>query len=178
MSEESEWLMEHIAGLSNIDLLRMVYFDYAQYRSEAITYAKAEIAKRGVNTNSVDLINLSNVEMSHPFIVWICKARQFSAMIIRTRAYGLGFLTGGFVFALLNILSYRRVINAPVLLDDGVMSFGFPLEWYSFGGYVGMTYIHWWNLAADIMAGLFICLLFGRLFKSLAEKFRSYLEPA
>ena len=61
MGQESERLIEHIAGLSDIDLLRMVYFDYVQYRSEAITYAKAEIAKRGVNTNSVDLINLSNV---------------------------------------------------------------------------------------------------------------------
>jgi hypothetical protein len=99
-------------------------------------------------------------------------------MIIRTRAYALGILTGGFVFALLNILSYRRMINAPVLIDHGVMSFGFPLEWYSFGGYIGMTYIHWWILASDIMAGIFICLLFGRLFKSLAEKIRSYVEPA
>lgn len=169
--------MEHIEGLSDMDLLRMVYFDYAQYRSEAITYAKAEIAKRGVNTNSVDLITPSK-EISHPFIIWARRARQFSAMIIRTRAYALGFLTGGFVFALLNILSYRQMINAAVLLDHGVVSFGFPLEWYSFGGYVGMTYIHWWNLAADIMAGLFICLLFGWLFKSLVENIRSYLEPA
>jgi hypothetical protein len=178
MGQESERLMGHIAGLSDIDLLRMVYVDYAQYRSEAITYAKAEIAKRGVNTNSVDLTNLSNVEVSHPFIVWVRRVRQFSAMIIQTRAYSLGFLTGGFVFALLNILSYRRMINAPVLLDHGVMSFGFPLEWYSIEGYLGMTFIHWWNLAADIMAGLFICLLFGWVFKSLVKKIRSYLEPA
>jgi len=170
--------MEQVEGLSNMDLLRMVYFDYAQYRSEALTYAKAEIAKRGVNTNSVDLTNLSNIDISHPFIVWIRRTRQFSAMIIRKRAYALGFLTGGFVFALLNILSYRRMINAPVLLDHGVMSFGFPLEWYSYGGYVGMTYIHWWNVVADILAGLFICLLSGWLFRSLVEKIRSYVEPA
>jgi hypothetical protein len=172
MGQESERLMELIEGLSDIDLLRMVYFDYAQYRSEAITYAKAEISKRGVNTNSVDLINLSNVEISHPFIVWIRRTRRFSAMIIRTRAYALGFLAGGFVFALLNILSYRQMINAPVLFDHGVMSFGFPLEWYSFGGYVGMTYIHWWNVVADIMVGLFMCLLSGWLFRSLTEKIR------
>ena len=99
-------------------------------------------------------------------------------MIIRTRAYALGILTGGFVFALLNILSYRRMINAPVLLDHGVMSFGFPLEWYSYGGYVGMTYIHWWKLVADIIAGLFICLLFGWLFRSLVEKIRFHVESA
>jgi hypothetical protein len=178
MGQGSERLMEHIAGLSDTALLRMVSFDYAQYRSEAITYAKAEIAKRGVNTNSVDLINLSNVEISHPFIVWKRRTRQFSAMIIRTRAYALFFLTGGFVFALLNILSYRRMINAPVLLDHGVMSFGFPLEWYSYGGYVGMTYIHWWKLVADIIAGLFICLLFGWLFRSLVEKIRFHVESA
>ena len=178
MNEESELLMEHVEGLSDMDLLRMVYFDYAQYRSEALTYAKAEIAKRGVNTNSVDLTNLSNIDISHPFIVWILRTRQFSAMIIRTRAYALGFLTGGFVFALLNILSYRRMINAPVLLDHGVMSFGFPLEWYSYGGYVGMTYIHWWNVVADIIAGLSICLLSGWLFRSMVEKIRSYVEPA
>lgn len=169
--------MDHIAGLSDMDLLRMVYFDNAQYRSEAITYAKAEIAKRGVNTNSVDLINLSNVEISHPLILWMRRTRQFSAMVIRTRAYALGFLAGGFVFVMLNTLSYRQMINTASCCDQ-VMSFGFPLEWYSFGGFVGMTDIHWWNLAADITAGLFICLLFGRLFKSLVEKIRSYLEPA
>jgi hypothetical protein len=178
MGQESERLMEHIAGLSDIDLLRMVLVDNAQYRSEAITYAKAEIAKRGVSTNGVDLINLSNVEISHPFTVLIRRARLFSAMIIRTRAYALGFLTGGFVFAPLNILSYRRMINAAVWCDDCVMSFGFPLEWYSFGGYVGMTYIHWWKVVADIIAGLFICLLFGWLFRSLVEKIRSHVERA
>jgi len=177
MSEESERLMEHIAGLSDIDLLRMVYFDYAQYRSEAITYAKAEIAKRGVNTNSVDLITPSK-EISHPFLIWARRTRQFSVMIIRTRAYALGFWTGGFVFALLNILSYRQMINAGVLLDHGVVSFGFPLEWYSYGGYIGMTYIHWWNVVADIIAGLLMCLLSGWLFRSLVEKIRSYVEPA
>jgi hypothetical protein len=177
MSEESERLMGHVAGLSDIDLLRMVYFDYAQYQSEAITYAKAEIAKRGVNTNSVDLINPSNIEISHLFIIWIRRIRQFSVMILRTRAYALGFWAGGFVFALLNILSYRQMINAEVCCD-WVMSFGFPLEWYSFGGFVGMTYIHWWNVVVDIMAGLLICLLFGWLFRSLVEKIRSYVEPA
>ena len=175
-------MMEHVAGLSDIDLLRMVYFDYAQYQSEAITYAKAEIAKRGVNTNSVDLITPSNVEIWRPFITpfitWILRTRRFSVMIIRTRAYALGFLAGGFVFALLNILSYRRMINAAAWCIDCVMSFGFPLEWYSFGGFVGMTYIHWWNVVTDIMAGLFICLLSGWLFRSLVEKIRSYVEPA
>jgi hypothetical protein len=178
MNEESERLMGHIAGLSDMDLLRMIYFDYAQYRSEAITYAKAEIAKRGVNTNSVDLTDLSNIEISHPFIIWIWRIRRFSIMIIRTRAYALVFLAGGFIFALLNILSYRQIINAAVLIDDGVMSFGFPLEWYSYGGYVGMTYIHWWKLVADIIAGLFICLLFGWLFRSLVEKIRFHVEPS
>jgi hypothetical protein len=177
MSERSQQLMEHVEGLSDIDLLRMVYFDYSQYQSEAITYAKAEIAKRGVNTNSVDLITPSK-EISHPFIRWIRRTGQFSVMIIRTRAYALGFWSGGFVFALLNILSYRQMINAPVLLDHGVVSFGFPLEWYSYGGYIGMTYFHWWNVVADIMVGLFMCLLSGWLFRSLVEKFRSYVEPA
>ena len=171
-------MMEHVASLSDIDLLRMVYFDYAQYQSEAITYAKAEIAKRGVNTNSVGLITPSNTEVSHPFITWIRRTRRFSVMIIRTRAFALGFLAGGFVFALLNILSYRQMINAAAWCADCVMSFGFPLEWYSFGGFVGMTYIHWWNVGADIMAGLLICLLFGWLFRSLVEKIRSYVEPA
>lgn len=176
MSQESERLMEQIAGLSDIDLLRMVYFDHAQYQSEAITYARAEIAKRGVDTNSVDLIHPSNIEISHPFIIWIRRIRRLSVMIIRTRAYALGFLAGGFVFALLNILSYRQMINAGVCCDQ-FMSCGFPLEWYSFGGYFGMTYIHWRKVAADIIAGLFICLLFGWLFRSLVEKIRFYVEP-
>ena len=157
--------------------LRMVYFDYAQYQSEAITYAKAEIAKRGVNTNSVDLITPSNIERAHPFIIWMRRTGQFSVMILRARAYALGFWAGGFVFALLNILSYRQMINAGVCCDQ-FMSFGFPLEWYSFGGFVGTTYIHWWKVVADIIAGLFICLLFGWLFRSLIEKIRFHVEPS
>ena len=169
--------MEHIAGLPDKDLLRMVYFDHAQYQSEAITYAKAEIAKRRVNITQVDLSNPSDTAISHPFIIGIQKTRQFSVMIIRTRAYALGFLAGGFVFALFNILSHRRMIKEAGCCDL-FMSFGFPLDWYTYGGYSGTTHIHWWKIVANIIAGIFMCLLSGWLFRSMVEKIRSYVEAA
>jgi hypothetical protein len=48
----------------------------------------------------------------------------------------------------------------------------------SFGGYVGMTYIQWWKVAVNIIAGFLMCLLTGRLFRSLVVKIRSYVGPA
>jgi hypothetical protein len=177
MSEESERLMEHIAGLSDNDLLRMVYLDYAQYQFEAITYAKAEIAKRGVNTAQVDLSRISNATESHPFIIWIQRSWQFISMIVQTRAYTVGFVTGCFVFVLLNTQSYRQMMRTASCCDR-FMSFGFPFNWYTFGGFGGMTYIHWWNVGANIMAGILMCLISGWLFGSLVEKIRFYMEPA
>jgi hypothetical protein len=177
MSEKTERLIEHIAGLPDNDLLRMVYLDYAQYRSEAITYAKAEIAKRCVNTSQVDLSRISKATESHPFMIWIQRSWQFISMIVQTRAYIVGFVIGFFVFVLLNIQSYRQMMRA-VSCCDQFMSFGFPLNWYTFGGYFGMTYIHWWNVGGNIMAGIIICLITGWLFRSLVEKIRFYMEPA
>ena len=86
-------------------------------------------------------------------------------------------LTGGFVFVTLNFLSYRRMINMGICCD-GFMSFGFPLHWYAFGGYVGMTYIHWWKVALNIIVGFLMCLLTGRLFRGLIVKIRFYVGPA
>jgi hypothetical protein len=177
MSEESERLMEHIAGLPDNDLLRMVYLDYAQYRSEAITYAKAEIAKRSVKTSQADLSRISNPTESHPFIIWIQRFWQFISMIAQTKAYTVGFVTGCFVFVMLNILSYHQMMRT-VSCCDQFMSFGFPFNWYTFGGFGGTTYIHWWNVGANILVGVFICLVSGWLFRSLVERIRCYTEPA
>jgi hypothetical protein len=177
MSEESERLMEHIAGLPDRDLLRMVYLDYAQYRSEAITYAKAEIAKRGVNTYQVDVRWISDTTVSHLFIILIRRFCQFISLIVQTRAYAVGFVTGFFVFIVLNILCYRQMMRTASGYHP-IMSFGFPLDWYTFGGYFGMTYIHWWSVVANIIACIFLCLISGWLFRSLVEKIRFYIEPA
>jgi hypothetical protein len=177
MSKESERLMEHIAGLPDRDLLRMAYLDYAQCRSEAITYAKAEIAKRGVNTYQVDLRWISGTTVSHPFIIWIQRFWQFISMIVQTRAYAVGFVTGFFVFILLNILSYGQMMRTASDYHPTI-SFGFPLDWYTFGGYFGMTYIHWWNVVANIIACIFLCLISGWLFRNLIEKIRFYIDQA
>ena len=177
MSEESERLMEHIAGLHDNDLLRMVYLDYAQYQSEAITYAKAEITKRGVYTSQVDLSGISNATEPHPFILRIQRFWRFISMIVQTRAYTVGFVVGCFVFVQLNIQSYRQMMRTAILSHQ-LMSYGFPFNWYTFGGYVGMTYIHWWNVVANIIVGIIMCLISGWLFRNLGEKIRLYIGPA
>ena len=177
MYEESLRLMEQIAGLSDNDLLRMVYLDRGQYQSEAITYAKAEIAKRGVNINQVDFSELSNTSISHPFIISIQRIRLFISMVIQTRAFAVGFLIGSLIFVLINVHSYRRMIDFASCCD-GFTSFGFPFDWYTFGGYFGMTYIHWWKVLANIIVGFLMCLLSGWFFRKLVEKIRFYLTPA
>jgi hypothetical protein len=164
--------MEHIADLPDRDLLRMVYLDYTQYRPEAITYAKAEIAKRGVNTYQVDWRWISDTTVSHPFIIWIERTWQLISMIVQTRAYIVGFVTGFFVFMLLNDLSYQQMMRTATDYHP-IMKFGFPLDWYTFGGYIGITNIHWWNVVANIMAGIFMCMISGWVFRSLVEKIRS-----
>jgi len=169
--------MEHITGLTDNDLFRMVYLDRAQYQPQAVTYAKAEIAKRDVNINQVDFSELSNSTVSHPFILLIQRIRQLIAMIIQNRAFAIGFLTGGLVFALINIHSYRRMVDAASCCD-GFTSFGFPFDWYTVGGYFGETYIHWLQVIANAVVGYFMCMLFGWFVRKLMEKIRYYVIAA
>jgi hypothetical protein len=171
MNDESQRLIEPIAGLTDEDLLRMVYFDYAQYWSEAITYAQAEIAKRGIPTHQIDLGQLPNTAIPHPFILWTQRLQQFIARLIRTRAFAIGFLSGGFVFVLLNIHSYYLMTDVANCCD-GFVSFGFPFDWYTFGGYAGMIYIHWWKVMANVIAAVFMCLLGGWVFQRLIQAIR------
>ena len=56
-----EELHQKIRSLSNQELLRMVNVDFAQYRQEALDYAKSEIKERGL---SFDQAGVADVD--HP----------------------------------------------------------------------------------------------------------------
>ena len=49
---QSQQLMQRVSQLQDEDLLRMVFIDSAQYKQEALTYAKAEIERRGVSSKA------------------------------------------------------------------------------------------------------------------------------
>src|SRR5262249_31310263 len=102
---------------------------------------------------------------------------QFISMIVQVRAYTIGFLTGGLVFVMLNFLRYRRLINMTICCD-GFLSFGFSFQWYTFGGYVGITFFSLVKVALNIIVGFLMCLLTGRLFRGLIVKIRFYVGPA
>ena len=64
MDDESMRLMQRISALPDEDLLRMVNIDFAQYRIEALTYARAEIAKRHLSVAPPDTGSSESVEYS------------------------------------------------------------------------------------------------------------------
>lgn len=61
-------LREKISKLSNEDLLKMVNVDFADYREEALQYAKAEMRARGIPNESYEIENTpqTNVQASSP----------------------------------------------------------------------------------------------------------------
>ena len=75
---------------------------------------------------------------------------------IQRRAFAIGFLTVLSLFVLANVYSHMAISHEPVL-DDGFAECGFPFKLYRYGGFVGMHYILWQGLVAD----LFLALLAG-----------------
>jgi hypothetical protein len=53
MSDEIQELKDRITGLSDDELIEMVTVNAADYREEAVDYAKAELRKRGVDYSTV-----------------------------------------------------------------------------------------------------------------------------
>jgi len=128
----------------NEDLLKMVYLDSDQYRPEALTYAKAEIRKRGITFDRTDL-NIAGASMP------TLPLAAFGRSLWRARrvlAFALGFAGSLAWFAWLNFDSYRNMYKAHC--DDCFVFFGFPFDLYQTGGFAGPTTFLWGGLTADV----------------------------
>jgi hypothetical protein len=119
------------------DLLKMVYLDSDQYRSEALTYAKAEIRQRGITFDRTDL-NIAGASMP------TLSLAAFGQSLWRARgvlAFALGFAGCLAWFAWLNCDSYRNMYKAHC--EDCFVFFGFPFDLYQTGGFAGPTTLLW-----------------------------------
>jgi hypothetical protein len=146
------------------DLLKMVYLDFAQYRPEALTYAKAEIRKRGVSFNQADLINATGLTPDLPLAeFWrgLWKARKVLAFCI-------GFGSGLACFVWANLNSYWNMYRVSCI--DCFVFFGFPFDLYQTGGFAGPTTFLWGGLIADIAIAIVVSTVAGWLLKTLITR--------
>ena len=65
------------------------------------------------------------------------------------KPFGLGFTVGIIICSLLNYYRYLNNVCSDGI-DDCGWSFGFPVDLYEKGGFVGYTKIIWFGLATDI----------------------------
>ena len=146
----------------------MVYLNSAQYRSEAITFAKAEISKRGIKLTDLDATHIS-AQAVHPLIVGLQKWRRKLLTFVQARSFEIGVSLGLVLFFLANGYSYYQM-KWNTLCFDCFLSFGVPFHWYSSGGYFGTTIIHWWQVLGNSTVAIALCLVCGALTKNLLER--------
>jgi hypothetical protein len=155
--------MNRISKLGNEDILRMVYIDSAQYRPEAIVYAKAEIDRRGL---SVDELNsIGDLRQAPSSRLTLLGYRLLAT--IRRRAFAVGFLIVLLFFVIANIYSYINMPEESGSITHGFVECGYPLELYKYGGYIGTGYILWDGLVADVLIAVLTGVLIGVTFKLL-----------
>jgi len=165
MMDESQ-LIKRISELPDDDLLRIIYADSSQYRFETVVYAKAEIKKRGVLFDESDInraISESRARSTSEFA-----PRTLAFLTSRTTTFTIGFIGGLFLCVLANYQS----VEYPTM-DDGFGDAGWPFRFYTFGGFVGTTYVHWPLLLADILIGLVISIGIGLIFSWLIRFLKS-----
>ena len=140
----------------------MVYIDSAQYRPEAIVYAKAEIDRRGIPFSDIHSISDSTpADTNKPAALGY---KLLTAL--RHRAFAVGFLTALLFFVVANAYSYIEMPNEPGI-DDGFEGCGFPFKVYMYGGFAGMDYILWEGLVADVLIATVAGISMGLTCKSL-----------
>jgi hypothetical protein len=160
MNTESQKLIETVSNMRDEDLLQMVHLDSVQYLPEALTYAKAEISKRGISFNQTDLINSISSIPDLPFAAFgrsLWKAR-------RLITFGVSFGSSLACFAWANFDSYRSSC------EDCAIFFGFPFNLYQAGGFGGPTTILWGGLIADIAISILVSAVVGWLLKTILSK--------
>ena len=166
MNTEAERLIETISSMRDEDLLRIVYFESDQYRPDALTYAKAEIKRRGII-----------LERASPIIVGgprpDLRLAAFGERIWRARriiAFSLGCFGSLFWFAWANFGSYQKMHQAHC--NDCLVFFGFPFYLYQTGGFAGPpSPFLWGGLIADVAIAVLVSASVGWLLKALTARF-------
>ncbi len=165
MNIEAQKLMERISGLRDDDLLRMLFIDSAQYRPEAITYAKAEMMKRAISFDPTDQIAADDSKLELPLAA--VGRRIWNA--IQVSAFGIGCVIGLLPFIWANYYSYNRMYDG--LSNDFSSSFGFPFDLYQTeGGWGGGPYLFLDGLIADLVLAICAAVCIGWVFKWLLRR--------
>jgi hypothetical protein len=160
MTNESLNLINRISEMRNEDILRMVFIDANHYRPEAIVYAKAEIDRRGISLDDLNSISPSTPVFTDKPTAWGYKVMS----TIRRNAFVFGYLTIIVLFVGANVYSYMEMPDEP-RMADGIEECGFPFKVYRHGGFVGMHYILWDGLLADVMITTVAGILIGLVCK-------------
>ncbi len=84
--------------------------------------------------------------------------------IFQSKPFWLGFVLGIVIFTILNYANYLHNV-CPDTIDDCGWSFGFPVHFYSEGGFFTFSTIIWVGLIIDIISASISSLLFGLVFK-------------
>jgi len=149
--------------MSDEALLRMVYVDSGQYRVEALTYARAEIARRGITIEDRDEIVVQTGQSLRlaavGTMVWMNR---------RTLAFAVGWAVTLIVFAWANYESQQKMYLGLEHCFDCLGSFGFPFHLGQAGGFAGpRSPVLWFGLIADVAIAFIVSGVVGWLLKSL-----------
>jgi hypothetical protein len=161
MNIEPQELMKRISQLPDQNLLRVVYIEPDKYRPEAITYAEAEIERRGISTNEGTKVNTTDKTAESPLETFGRKVWK----IIKDKSFWIGFAIGPLPFIWLNNYSYNQMYK--VNCDDCFVFFGFPFYLYQTGGFAGPTIILWNGLIANVVVALCASICTGWILKRL-----------
>jgi len=159
MGAERERLIETISALGDEDILKMVYVDPDQYRPDALTYAKAEIRRRGIIFHPTDLINS---RLSVPTLHIVAHGRSLWRAR-RVISFGIGLIGSLACFGWANFDSYSNMYKGSC--DDCFVHFGFPFYLYETGGFAGPTRLLWGGLIADVTIAIIVSASVGLLLK-------------
>lgn len=159
MNIKPQELMKRISRLSDQDLLRVAHIEPDQYRPEAITYAKAEIERRGISFDEANKVNTADKTAESLLETLSRKVWK----ITRDKSFGIGFAIGLLPFIWFNIYSYNHMDS--VICPDCSVSFGFPFYLYETGGFFGLTIILWKGLIANVVIALCASICTGWILK-------------
>jgi hypothetical protein len=159
MSIEPQELMKSLSRLSEQDLLRIVYIESDRYLPEAITYAEAEIERRGISSDQIAKVITTNETKESPLDTLGRKVWE----IIRDKSFEIGCVSGSLPFIWLNILSYSHMYTENCI--DCPVFFGFPFYLYQTGGFAGPTIVLWNGLIANVAIALCASICTGWILK-------------
>ncbi len=88
------------------------------------------------------------------------------------KPFGIGVTCGLLICSFFNYYSYLHNVCSEGI-DDCGWRFGFPVEFYEKGGFVGFEKIIWVGLIADICFAITLSFLIGVLFASFWSKIKT-----